>query len=354
LSGSTHGHHPGSTTTTTTLPIVPAKAEPLLKQLLAAAGLVTADNEKASVLSEDYDQEQARLTKAAAKVAALDAMSQAARYRLTSAKKRLVEAAVKAYVTGEETSVNSPLLSSSASDGEMSVVYAGVATDQLRSAEARYSAIVHTIGSSRDQAAAAEHQISDGVAYVGALKRQAQQLIKQAADQYAAVSHQLLVLVGPKEFARLFSPWPAGALYKGPNLGGTAVGKVGNVLQGLLATATARKFIGVPYLWGGASRKGVDCSGLTMLAWAASGVSLAHSATLQWEESAPVPLDKLQPGDLLFYHFSHDGSTPITHVAMYVGSGPYGTATIVQASQPGTNVSYSPIYFEGLVGAGRP
>jgi hypothetical protein len=265
-----------------------------------------------------------------------------------------VQAAVRAYVTGEETTVNSPLLSNSASDGEMSVVYAGVATGQLRSAEERYSDIVHTIESSRDQAAAAEREISNGVTYVGALKRQAQQLIKQAADKYAAVSHQLLVLVGPKEFARLFSPWPPGALYKGPNLGGTAVGKVGNVLQGLLATATARKFLGVRYVWGGATRSGVDCSGLTMLAWAASGISLAHSATLQWEESAPVPLDKLAPGDLLFYHFSHDGNTPITHVVMYIGSGPYGAATIIEAAQPGTNVAYSPIYFEGLVGAGRP
>ena len=86
----------------------------------------------------------------------------------------------------------------------------------------------------------------------------------------------------------------------------------------------------------------------------AAGVQLAHGATAQWQVSQPVPTSQLQPGDLLFYHFANDGPWPITHVAMYVGSGPYGAETIIQAASTGTDVGFYPMYWSGLVGAGRP
>jgi cell wall-associated NlpC family hydrolase len=91
-----------------------------------------------------------------------------------------------------------------------------------------------------------------------------------------------------------------------------------------------------------------------MRAWAAAGLALAHSATLQWEESRPVSLGHLEPGDLLFYHFAHDGAGAISHVVMYLGSGPFGAETVIQAAEPGTNVAVGPIFFNGLVSAGQP
>ena len=64
-----------------------------------------------------------------------------------------------------------------------------------------------------------------------------------------------------------------------------------------------------------------------------------------------VSLDALEPGDLLFY-YNLDSDEQVDHVVMYVGSGPYGTDTVIQAPFTGATVSYSPIFTDGLIGAG--
>ncbi|MGO9582917.1 MAG: C40 family peptidase [Acidimicrobiales bacterium] len=340
--------------TTVTLPTVPAKADPLLHRLLKAAALVTADDEKAAALSESYDIEKYKLAKVRLQVSVLDGQVREADLHLSASAARLREAAVVAYVTGELTDVNASVLSDNESEGQMAEVYSGVALAQLHHALVRYRAASSAVHSSRATALESSRRIARSLAAIAALRARARSLIRAAAGKYASIRRQLRGLVGAKEFARLFLPWPVGSPYRGPNLAGLDVSSVATAAQGLKAAMAALKFVGVPYVFGGAGKAGVDCSGLTMLAWAAAGHSLVHSATLQWEESSPVSLDQLEPGDLLFYHFANDGQGAISHVVMYLDSGPYGVETVIQAAEPGTNVAFARIYFDGYVSAGRP
>ncbi len=113
--------------------------------------------------------------------------------------------------------------------------------------------------------------------------------------------------------------------------------------QGALAAAEAE--LGKPYSYGGAGPNSFDCSGLTMWAWRAAGVSLPHSATDQYQSTPHVGLSSLQPGDLLYFGSS---TSNIGHVTMYVSPG-----RMIEAEDSGTVVSINPIRSD-LVGASRP
>jgi peptidoglycan DL-endopeptidase CwlO len=93
----------------------------------------------------------------------------------------------------------------------------------------------------------------------------------------------------------------------------------------------AQRYFGVPYVWGGASPSGFDCSGLTMYCYAQIGISLYHGATMQQHASIPVALTDLRPGDLIFFgnaSFSH-------HVAIFVSG-----STCIEAPHTGDVVRY--------------
>ncbi len=108
------------------------------------------------------------------------------------------------------------------------------------------------------------------------------------------------------------------------------------------AVAIAEQYLGVPYVWGGASPSGFDCSGLVMYVYAQLGVSLPHNAAAQYAATTPVSVSDLQPGDLVFFY-------GFGHVGIYVGNG-----TMINAPHTGTVVSFASIHDEGpIAGASR-
>lgn len=108
--------------------------------------------------------------------------------------------------------------------------------------------------------------------------------------------------------------------------GVTPLDSVGKDFNPTLLPRTAEMYMGVPYLWGGLSGKGMDCSGLVRMAYASQGRLLPRDAWQQALEGKEVHPDSLQAGDLIF--FGNPKSGRITHVAIYDSDGEY-----VHASQ---------------------
>jgi cell wall-associated NlpC family hydrolase len=102
----------------------------------------------------------------------------------------------------------------------------------------------------------------------------------------------------------------------------------------------AMQHLGVPYVWGGSSPSGFDCSGLVQYVYARVGISLPHSSRMQYGCGTPVSRGQLKVGDLVFFY------NPIQHVGIYIGNGRMINAT-------GSQVQISDVWQNSYHGACR-
>lgn len=108
--------------------------------------------------------------------------------------------------------------------------------------------------------------------------------------------------------------------------------------------------VGKPYVYGASGPDAFDCSGLTMRAWQAAGVSINRSSRDQYRQVYKITYDAMRPGDLIFSGNNPNDPGSVYHVAMYIGDG-----KIVEASRPGVPVRVTAIrWANSMPFAGRP
>jgi cell wall-associated NlpC family hydrolase len=275
-----------------------------------------------------------------------------AKANLGRAQKNLAASLTQAYKNGDNDDLAYLLASSSFSDlvDNVSVLEkASNASGQLLTTIAKYKKEVSTQEATLQTETAKLHQELGEMAQ---RKQAIQSQITSLNAREAQISSDIKRLIDEEQRRQDAAARAAAAAATG---GGTSSSSTSSSTGGSIpippsgtlggqAVAIAMQYLGTPYVWGGASPGGFDCSGLVMYVYSQLGVSLPHNAAAQYGMGVAVPRTALEPGDLVFF----DG---LGHVGIYVGNGAFihapHTGDVVRVS------SLSGYYSSAFVGARR-
>jgi len=275
-----------------------------------------------------------------------------ARANLGRAQKNLAASLTQAYKNGDNDDLAYLLASSSFSDlvDNVSVLEkASNASGQLLTTIVKYKKEVSTQEATLQTETAKLHQELGEMAQ---RKQAIQSQISSLNAREAQISSDIKRLIDEEQRRQDAAARAAAAAATG---GGTSSSSTSSSTGGSIpippsgtlggqAVAIAMQYLGTPYVWGGASPGGFDCSGLVMYVYGQLGVSLPHNAAMQYGVGVAVPRSALEPGDLVFF----DG---LGHVGIYVGNGAFihapHTGDVVRVS------SLSGYYSSAFVGARR-
>ncbi len=309
---------------------------------------------KVSALGQRYDQAQITIRALNGQIASGQRAINSDQRRIVVGTKNVQNAVVFEYVTNKNGAVTSPVLLGNANKIGATKINSGIAEGNAADALARLKFAKQSL--TRDRQSLHQRDLQAGVEARSALAvlDTAQTLQKTMQQELARVKGAIALDVRRIEAAaaaanarRLRSARPVPT----PKSGGATVSPSPVFAappansRANLAIRAALTYLGVPYVWGGASRSGVDCSGLVMLAYEAAGINFPHYSGAQYQDTARVPLYDIQPGDILFYGPGGD-----THDAIYLGGG-----KMIEAPETGYNVHITPIrLYGGFIGIGRP
>jgi cell wall-associated NlpC family hydrolase len=310
-----------------------ARANQLLKQINRISSHV-------DLLGQKYDLAQVKLHKITFEIKDTKSEVATIKSNVNKSAKELAADAVFAYVTNGSAG-NNPLFTNNATKIGSTNVYSQLAEGNITSTISSLksyrieltqerSILANEVGKALDLAHAAAASYHSANVYQASLNRALSQ-VKGSIATYIAQAQA-------EANAATVTQFNSATLTDG--MTNPPPDSVANI-----AIETAEKYIGVWYEWGGASKSGVDCSGLIMLAYEAAGIDFPHYSGAMYEDTERVPLADIEPGDLLFYGYDGDD-----HVAMYVGDG-----KMIEAEMTGTQVHIVPVRLGyGFFGLGRP
>lgn len=316
-----------------------------LAQKRALARSILAEKQKidlkVSGLEQKYVEAHSKLNAITSKIANTRNIVANIKRRVSSGNEQLKSDVLFAYVTNGATQGNNPLFGANAAKIGTINLYSRLAQgnittriSNLMNYRIQLTAERQVLFSQQNQAVALTRVANNALSQGLALQRAEQAKLNSVNSQIRAI----LQAVQNAQNAAYMANWRKhhpGSKFPVPPPNSKAN----------IAIAAALRLQGVPYVWGGASRHGVDCSGLIMLAYDAAHIYLSHYSGSQWNETIPVPLYAMRPGDLLFYGWHGD-----EHVAMYVGRG-----RMIEAEMTGTRVHVVPVRFGyGFAGVRRP
>jgi cell wall-associated NlpC family hydrolase len=283
-------------------------------------------NDRTEIIVERYNAANDRLTELNVKIGQNARLLAIARFELATARQRLALHVVAIYKQPEATTLDMLVSSASYTD-----LVAGLAL--LKRISDQDATLVTSIG-------AYEKDFNARRASLKTQRAAAEKLlvvrVQEKTKILAALEQRQRMLAGVKgEIQRLEKQAAAHARARAPPAGQPPV-VTGTPGSGTAAAVEiARRYLGVPYVWGGASPSGFDCSGLVMYVFAQLGISLPHNAAAQYGYGTHISRSELQPGDLVFFGLSAAG---IHHVGIYAGNG-----MMIDAPYTGAVVRYGSI-----------
>jgi cell wall-associated NlpC family hydrolase len=308
-------------------------------------------NDQVAAAAEQYNAAQVQLDETNAKISENQKLLRASKSNLRVSRQELSQMLVDAYRQGNPDLVAMLLNAGSIDqlvDQQRFVQRATSHAEQVvadvrtyaRDVKRREEALQGERATREDVLAQRESEkasIEDALAarqrLLNSLSAEIQQILAQRLAAQRAADAQAAAAAGG-----ILADAAAAASNQDLTLGGSVAGSadVGTYIEpppssstGGAAASLALGQLGTPYVWGGGAPGGFDCSGLIAWAYAQVGVSLPHHAASQYAMGTPVPLDALEPGDIVSFHGSG-------HAGLYIGGGQY-----VHAPQTGDVVKVS-------------
>jgi len=257
--------------------------------------------------------------RAAASAAAAAEAAAAAPTRRSRGKRSVVTVTVMTLTAGLFGTMALPAFAQGTpTDGTSTQAAADTAARQVEGQTVAVDPAVAAADTSRDGYTATSQATLDAAAAAVAVAQQREAERARLAASYDSYS----------------GPSATDYLAKSASTGTAAAGSVATPGAFSLANvySTALQYVGTPYVYGGATPAGFDCSGFIMFVYAQYGISLPHSVPSQGAMGTPISASEAQPGDVVIFN---DGS----HDGFYAGNG-----MILDAPKPGGKVSVRPLW----------